>query len=247
MLDTNRALHIFYRHVHQKEEGRSRDPNKRRPEWFSYEKCFTNLLDTLENSSFGANVTLTVIYDGSEADFLTDFMYKYCAIPRKFKTYIKIAPAGSNMKSWHVALDQAKNASIPDTDIIYFLENDYLHVAGWLDKVFELFSSEIRIDYLSLYDHMDKYFYPMYNDLTAKLFVTRTHHWRTTPSTCGTFMLRKKTLIEDFDLWSLEVQDHYLFTELCSNRGRVLLTPIPGLATHCMEGYLSPTIDWRQV
>lgn len=247
MLGTNRTLHIFYRHVHQKEEGRSRDPNKRRPEWFSYEKCFNNLLDTLENSPLGINVTLTVIYDGSEADFSSDFMFQYCAIPRKFSTYIKIVEAGSNLISWHVALDQARNAPIADLDIIYFLENDYLHVAGWLDKVFELYSSGIRFDYLSLYDHMDKYIYPMYSDLTAKLLVTRTHHWRTTPSTCGTFMLNRKTLIEDFDLWALEVQDHYLFTELCTNRGRVLLTPIPGLATHCMEGYLSPTIDWGQV
>jgi hypothetical protein len=237
-------LHIYYRHVHIKHEGRSRDPSKRRPEWFDYEKCFSNLLQTLDVSPLSVNVTLTVIYDGSQADFVQDFMNKYCAISRRYPTYIKTVEAGSNLKSWHVALDQARAAPIADADLIYFVENDYLHLPGWLEKVFELYVSGIRFDYLSLYDHMDKYFLPMYGDLTTKLFVTATQHWRTAPSTCGTFMLRRSTLLEDIGLWAMEVQDHFLFTELCQKRGRILLTPVPGLATHCMEGYLSPTIDW---
>jgi len=87
----------------------------------------------------------------------------------------------------------------------------------------------------------------MYEGLNSKLFVTKTHHWRTAPNTCGTFLLRRKTLIEDLYIWWLEIQDYYLFQTLCINKGRILLTPIPGLATHCMEGYLSPTIDWELV
>ncbi len=174
-------------------------------------------------------------------------MYSYCAKQREYPVSIKIVAAGSNAMSWQVALDQARTAPIADTDLIYFIENDYLHLPGWLEKVFELYVSGIRFDYLSLYDHKDKYFLPMYGELTSRLIVTATQHWRTAPSTCGTFMLRRSTLLEDVGLWAMEVQDHYLFTELCQNRGRVLLTPVPGLATHCMEGYLSPTIDWAQL
>jgi hypothetical protein len=36
-----------------------------------------------------------------------------------------------------------------------------------------------------------------------------------------------------------------LFPKLQDERGRVLLTPVPGLATHCMAGYLSPAVDWQ--
>lgn len=240
-------LHIYYRHVHMKHEGRSRDPNKSRPEWFDYEKCFTNLLQTLDSSPLAANVTLTVIYDGSLVEFTEDFMHKHCGVGRKYPFQVKIVEAGSNHKSWLVALDQARSAPIADTDLIYFIENDYLHLPGWLEKVYELNASGIRFDYLSLYDHMDKYFLPMYSELTAKIFVTASHHWRTAPSTCGTFLLRRATLLEDMALWASEVQDHFVFTELCQSRGRVLLTPTPGLATHSMRGYLSPAINWANV
>lgn len=151
------------------------------------------------------------------------------------------------MASWHVALMLAKNAPMDAGDLIYFLENDYLHCPNWLEKISELLNSPVHFDYVSLYDHMDKYIYAMYSDLRSRIFVTQNHHWRTAPSTCGTFLVRKKIFDEDIELWAREVQDHYQFEELSANKGRTLLTPIPGLATHCMEGYLSPTIDWAAV
>jgi hypothetical protein len=245
---TTRKLHIFYRHVHMTQNATSRDRGKKqRPEWFSHEKCFCNLLETLEHSPLSSNVSLTVIYDGNEADFHTDFIYRRCATQTKFKTTVIVDKAGSNMKSWLVALDQVKKTPMANSDIIYFLENDYLHLDGWLEKVAELYASPIKFDYVSLYDHKDKYFSDMYSELTSKIFVTPTHHWRTTPSTCGTFMLSRKVFLEDVELWAREVGDHHQFTELCQTRGRVLLTPIHGLSTHCMEKYLSPTINWSKV
>jgi hypothetical protein len=39
--------------------------------------------------------------------------------------------------------------------------------------------------------------------------------------------------------------DHQMFAEL-ENKGRILLSPIPGLATHCMTNLLSPSIDWER-
>jgi hypothetical protein len=240
-------LHIYYRHVHMKHEGRSRDPNKQRPEWFDYEKCFSNLLQTLDDSPLASCVTLTVIYDGTLPEFAHDFMHKHCEIPRRYPFCVKTVEAGSNHNSWLVALDQAGSVPMENTDLIYFIENDYLHLPGWLEKVYELCASGIQFDYLSLYDHMDKYILQMYGGLTSKLFVTASHHWRTAPNTCGTFLLRRSTLLEDTALWAMEIQDYFVFTELCQNRGRILLTPTPGLATHSMHGYLSPTIDWASV
>jgi len=244
-MESQSLINIFYRHVHIKHDGRSRDPHKQRPVWFSHEKCFENLIKTIDNSPLKHHITLTIIYDGSIEEYNNDFISEYCKIPRIYPVQVKIVEAGSNVKSWRVALEQAILAPIEENSFLYFLENDYLHTMGWIEKTIELIGSNSKFDYLSLYDHKDKYIYPMYSELKSQLFVTTSHHWRTTPSTCGTFLVRRKTLIEDFEIWYSEIQDHFAFTELIETRKRILLSPLPGLSTHCMAGYLSPVINWE--
>ena len=41
--------------------------------------------------------------------------------------------------------------------------------------------------------------------------------------------------------------DHNKFLWLAENKGRFVITPIPGLSTHCMEGLMSPTIKWEEI
>ena len=115
------------------------------------------------------------------------------------------------------------------------------------DQVENLIETYSGLDYISLYDHNDKYCYPMYNDLSSKIIVTQQHHWRTTPSTCGSFIISRETFEKDLDIWTTTVGDHNTFLWLNENRERFVFTPIPGLSTHCMEGLMSPTIDWKQI
>ena len=241
-------IHIFYRHVHIKNDGRSRDPGKRRPPWFSHERCFQNFMHTLDQVQNQDALTLTIVYDGTEQDFHSDFMYPYCTVPRQMPVTVKIVNAGEEVKAWLMALAVVKDTPMHDEDLIYFVENDYLHLDGWVGKVRELLAAGIACDYISLYDHKDKYDGGMYANLFAKLFATPSQHWRTAPSTCGTFMLKRKTFLEDLDVWAhTTMGEYYKFTHLCNAKGRVVVTPVPGLATHCMTGYLSPTIDWSAV
>lgn len=241
------SLHIVYRHVHGMHNHRSRDPHKVRPPWFSHESCFANLLDTIAKSSHRTQVSLSIVYDGTpdefESDFIKTVLHNYPVSPA---TAI-IVDAGSNLASWHTAIDYALKANIQDTDFIYFLENDYLHQYGWLEKFFELCESGIMFDYASLYDHRDKYFYSMYSDLVSKIFSAPSHHWRTTPSTCGSFLVRRNTFAEDAAYWARAVQDHFQFQDLFEHKRRLLVSPIPGLSTHCMQGYLSPSIEWEKL
>ena len=155
---------------------------------------------------------------------------------------------GSDICSFFTTCNIIKNdINIEDGDLIYFLENDYLHIEGWLPKIFELFSTYNGLDYVSLYDHNDKYFLPIYNNLVSKIITTNTHHWRTTPSTCGSFILSKEKFIEDFDILSTMEGDHNKFLWLNQYRNRSVITPIPGLSTHVMNDLLSPTINWEQL
>jgi hypothetical protein len=238
-----RKLHIFYRHVHIKAEKHSRDPNKHRPDWFSYEACFSNLLATVRNDPLGARVKLTVMFDGNFEDFMNDFVAGYQA-NNDLNIDLQFLDAGSDKNSALITLNYIYRLGIPDGDLVYMLENDYVHQHHWVSKVFELYASGVAFDYLSLYDHRDKYFLQMYENLQARLFHTQTHHWRTTPSSCGSYIALISRFRSDYDILQLGLPDYYFFNALIKDRQRVLLTPIPGLSTHCMEGYLSPAVDW---
>jgi len=239
-----RTLYIYYRHVHSNAEKNSRDPNKQRPDWFSYESCFRNLLWTIRNDPQGQFVNLTVMFDGNTADFIDDFVSKYF-VDKDINFQIEFLNAGSDKNSALITLDYIYKARIPNGNLVYMLENDYMHQPGWVSKVFELYNSKIKFNYLSLYDHNDKYILKMYEELTSLIFHSDTQHWRTAPSTCGSFIFEINQYYLDFDIFREGLADYYLFNNLVNKRNRILLTAIPGLSTHCMEGYLSPTINWK--
>jgi hypothetical protein len=239
-----RTIHIIYRHIPIRAEKNSRDPNKSRPEWFSYQVCFHNLMQTIRSDPRGHQVKVLVLFDGTMDEFLQDFIATYYA-NADLKLGVQFVQGGSNGATFLIALDMLRKSDIPDSDIIYFLENDYLHQHGWVSKALELFDSQHKVDIVSLYDHRDKYDFAMYDDLRSKLYYTATHHWRTVPSTCGTFLLEKAEMLRDYDIWTANLIDYMLFPTLQNDRGRLLLTPVPGLATHCMAGYLSPVVDWQ--
>ena len=246
MLGNNRMLHIFFRHVHVKADKTSRDPNKRRPSWFSHEVCFQNLLSTIRLDPLAHRIKLIIVYDGSVEDFTADFIASYYA-NAALGLNIQFIRGGSDINSFLITLGLARNSELPADDLIYFLENDYLHQYGWVSKVFEIYETGIQFDYLSLYDHRDKYHYEMYASLTSRLVYSQTHHWRTAPSTCASFIMEKRVLDRDYDVFSSGLTDYHFFSKLIGERGGILLTPVPGLATHSMEGYLSPTINWEKL
>jgi hypothetical protein len=225
-----KKIHIFYRHYNV--EGTD---FRGRPHWFDFEKCFVNLLNTIE----GKNVDLHLIMDGSvDNNFIKKYKDKYTLYSIK---------AGSDYGSYLETYKYIKTLNLNDNDLICFLENDYLHVDGWVDKVIDLFSIYNNLNYVSLYDHGDKYWHPNYDDLVSKVFVSNTHHWRTMISTCGSYVISKKILEEDEDVNTGGPGDHNKFLYLSEMRNRFILTPVPGLSTHCMDAFLSPTIDWEKI
>jgi hypothetical protein len=224
-------IHIYYRHYDTTKVAQYR------PEWFSYEKCYDNLLTTLPE--WNSNLyNVNVIYDGTDDSWITKY---------SFHKFYRIQ-AGSDFNSFQQTCKIVReDDDVKEGDLIYFVENDYMHLPGWLEKVFELFNSYQEMGYVSLYDHKDKYFLPQYQGLLSAIFITDTHHWRTTPSTCGTFIVSEELFKQDYDILSTMEGDHNKWLWLSANRGRSVITAIPGLATHCMEGLLSPTINWEQI
>jgi hypothetical protein len=164
---------------------------------------------------------------------------------------------GSSAGSWRHVFDYAIK-TFKSEDIIYFLEDDYLH-KQYSDKII-LEGLNFGFDYVSLYDHKDKYIPASQGgnqfigddcgELT-KVFVTDSVHWKLTNSTTMTFATKHKQLVLDKETWEKYTlgnhsNDYMCFLQLRGN-GRTLATPLPGYSTHCEPRWASPLTNWNFV
>tara|TARA_Y100001968_G_scaffold331322_1_gene385653 strand:+ start:2174 stop:2845 length:672 start_codon:yes stop_codon:yes gene_type:complete len=170
--------------------------------------------------------------------------YKYFAnnFPTVYKTN------RGNAGSFRLCVELCK---VHYAEIYYFVEDDHLHLPNqkeWLLSGLKIF------DFISLYDHPDKYYLNMYKDLKRSIHITDQGYFISAPSTVMTFACLSSTLNktrnilleEDFTSSSLKTPlDHYLFLKLLKE-GYSLGNPIPGRSTHCEKDLLSPYIDWER-
>lgn len=155
--------------------------------------------------------------------------------------FLEITQHG-NSESFREILDYAMTFD-PET-IIYFLEDDYLHREKF-DKY--LIEGLNRVDYVTLYDHPDKY-----NGQLRMLIHTDSTHWQITPSTTMTFASTVRVLSEDLPIFDKMITtgtppDHYLFLELNNKNNRELASPVPSISTHGEKKWLALLFDWEKI
>lgn len=152
-----------------------------------------------------------------------------------------------NSKSFLHTLDLA--CLLPEDTLVYFAEDDYLH----LPRAPKLLEEGVsRAEYVTVYDHPDKYGTAYDSGEVAKVFRTENSHWRYTASTTMTFAAKVKTLREDKDVWRKWCdekfpwpQDHMAFQELQNDKGRRLAVSMPGAACHTDLTYsIETNKDW---
>ncbi len=211
--------------------------NKKRPQGFSRKACLDNLLGTINRDE----VNLTFFLDTAGLPFEEDHFLK------DVDPLIKVEK-GSEAGSFLSLLDHIASLQLHPDTLIYLVEDDYLHRAGWVSVLKEAFSIS-GVDYATLYDHSDKYDQRVYPGLESKIYATKSCHWRTTPSTTQTFAVRFSSLLEDlpihrkFSQKRLISDDHKRFLKL-GKKGRTLVSAIPGFSTHMDPEALSPCVDW---
>ncbi len=209
-----------------------------RPVWFDKEKIFMNLKRTINPEL----ADLHIIYDSHFGTLHETFLSQ--------EENVEIVNCGTEASSFLKTLEIVEQKKFGDDTIIYFLEDDYLHRENWCEALLEAYS--LPIHYVSLYDHLNKYILDGYSNLLARIFITKSIHWRTVPSVCNTYSAKMGQIKEDLDVHkhfsssSLNgiSQDNLKFLRL-AEMGRGLVTPLPGYSTHC-DRFLSPTIDWTK-
>ena len=210
-------------------------PSRSRPEWFDKGKVFGNFKRVIDPKL----AACVIVYDN--------------ALGPRSETFLAGATncveitAGTEAGSFLKTLDVAMQSGLPDDTIVYFLEDDYLHREGWCTALIEAF--DLGAHYVALYDHRDKY--TAYPGLESAILVSKSSHWRATPSTTNSYAVKLGMLREDIAVhrhFSLHSDngvslDHQKFEELWK-RKRTLISPMPGYSTHCDDKHLSPVIDW---
>ena len=158
----------------------------------------------------------------------------------------------ANMKATMASiLSSFKIAKEKSDDLVYFVEDDYIHKKEALSEMitsYEKFASELKrelflcpVDYPFLYQKFEG----------SVILIGNKYHWRTVKESLLTF-LTSKALINKYweDLTIMAEKEHSPFEtplhkiyekELC-------LSPVPSLALHCTNINsvfgLSPNINW---
>jgi hypothetical protein len=163
-----------------------------------------------------------------------------CYIESLGLSYEKTALGNSD--SFVYMIDMIIQKHKPD-DCVYLLEDDYLHRSN--SKMILLEGLEIA-DYVSLYDHPDKYFpeksggnpFNYINVQKTRIYITKSIHWREINSTTMTFACRVKTLQEDCAVWkkycgiTKTPKDFYAFITLTTRSLLRAISFLPRLKTH---------------
>ena len=212
-----------------------------RPIWFSKSKAFENFKSTINP----ALVNYTIIYDEFHGSIDKTFLAQ--------EKHVEVIKCGNDSESFLKTIDIIKSRNFDDDQIIYFLEDDYLHRPGWSEVMLEGFA--LKPFYLTLYDM--KIFTA--KGFLCEIFLTPNTHWRAVPATTNTFACKYQTLLQDLkihekfssplfdkDTREFELSKYYeKFWEL-QKKKRLLISPMPGWSTHCEANHLSPVINWEK-
>jgi hypothetical protein len=219
--------------------------NKIKPSYINNENCLRNAVKVFPN----IHDDWKVIADNISEP--TDYMIqKYIHVDD-----IDYVSVGHGAGTFNLALDYA--LTLPDDEIVYFLENDYLHREGSLEALKEGLS--LGASFVSLYDHPDKYIDPSHGGNPyceggaedTRVYLTKSCHWKITNSTTMTFAAKVSTLKRVEPILRKYTQGTYpedfkMFLEL-RELGEILITPIPGFSTHGETQWLSPLINWENI
>ncbi len=215
--------------------------NKVKPKYINNRNCLWNAVNVFKDAEW-------VIIADNTSEETNKMITQYCPTVE-----IDHVSVGHGAGTFNLALDKA--LTFDDNEIVYFCENDYLHKPD-SQKIIEEGLNEIGADFVSLYDHPDKYIdganpYVQGGGEMTRVMLSTSSHWKVTNSTTMTFASKVKTLRKVENVLREYTQGSYprdfdMFISLY-NSAHYLVTPIPGYSTHGETAWLTPLIDWSKI
>ena len=156
----------------------------------------------------------------------------------------------SNMANIHQSLIESKKSE----DLIYFVEDDYIHSRDSLNEMiftYERIASQIEKD-LILCPADYPYLYSKAE--FTRILLGQNYHWRKVNETLCTFLTSKEIVNKHWEkLKNMCETEHYPFEKPLHEiyKDEICLSPIPSLAMHCTNINsifgLSPNVDWKKL
>jgi len=218
--------------------------------------CFLNFIKKFNPKSY----ELTVIADNCDNKNI-DFIKNFC---NQFNCKCIITNDGNSLG----VINTCKLAFKNEEDTInYFIESDYIHKKNSKEALFDIFNNFGFDNFVSLYDHPDKYHPYFFNTninmflrdhceieefktFKSEIYYLKSGWWRTSPATCFTFACDTKNLINNFHYFeescsNKEKPDDYLLWKNILSNNKKLFTPIPSYAGHTI--FLPTGVDWKTI
>jgi hypothetical protein len=213
--------------------------NKIKPDYINNENCLKNFC----NVFFDHIYDIHIIADNCSEPTI-DMVKKYID-----PANIEKVSVGHGAGTFNLALDKALKWE--DNEIVYFVENDYIHLQGSPEILREGFN--LGAPYMTLYLHPDKFISPSQGGnpevdsdggYLTKIYRGETQLFGIFNSTTMTFASTVKTLRENEDIlrkWTSETHpnDFQMFLEL-REKGNILLCPLNTYSTHGETAWLAP-------
>ena len=208
-----------------------------RPDFFCKLDCLENFLEHFKYDTKVRDVEINIIavHDGPEGKIFDRLEYHDLDVHKiNFK---------SNEKSLLYSLSLGNGF---EGDIVYFVEDDYLHREHSVAMLIEGIARNPH-GIVSGYDHTDRY--TRIDDIDyerTKIILGEKCYWRTAESTTCTWATHQDNFAHIFPLAiNYKLDDRGFFRAMYAS-GNKLITPMPGFSTHCHIPYMSPFIDWTK-
>ena len=218
--------------------------NKVKPDYATKIACLQNALKCFPPSE----TDWCIIADNASANLIKQIREVYPK-GRLIPTYL-----GNGAATYNRALDLIIQECVGSSEIVYMLEDDYLHKEGSKQAIEQAIA--MGAHYVTLYDHPDKYqngVNPFVDDggEPTKLFLTESCHWKLTNSTTMTFACTVGTLWADIGLHRKYTEgkhprDYEMWRALATHHHASLVSAVPGYSTHCETAWLAPLTDWSK-
>lgn len=220
--------------------------SKVKPDYIDNEACLKNFCNV-----FFDNIHDILIIADNISQTTNDMIQKYIS-----RDQIQYVSVGHGAGTFNLALDKALKGK--DDEVVYFVENDYLHRQQSPKIINEGLS--LGASFVSLYDHPDKYLDPSkggnpYCEGGAedtRVYLTDSCHWKITNSTTMTFastvgtLKRTEPILRKYTNQGHYPDDFKMFLDL-REQNELLITPLPGYSTHGETAWLSPLTDWSNI
>ena len=200
-----------------------------------------------DNSSIGNLNIIKKLIDGNNMEIINLDILKYQNIISKQKNKETFA----NLASLLLSFEIGKNAG---KDLIYFIEDDYLHFETMLEEMvssYERIASQINKD---IFMCPSDYPYLYMDNTKTNVLIGNKRHWRTIDKTLCTFLTTKNLLDRYWDNFyknCLERHDPFekYLNEIYSKE--ICISPLKSLSLHLTNinsSYgLSPFIDYKKL